>query len=392
MGSGTVGSGLAELSVLPLRGSGNGGGWTWSDRLLTIAGALWAIVISYALFQAYGVGESTEAWRLAAALTGQDIRPRNSLNIGATVISALRLALYAKVPLLAYCTCRGREKAWTVMKAIVLVAGVATDYAIFAKFFRIEYVPWEKKHHYIGWATGPFPNRNTFATFLAIGLAANFALWAREHRREVPSEIEGRERLRVKLEFLSKRGILIALPGLVMFEAGLMTGSRAGLAAIALAVGMTAVLIVARWSSKRALPIGTTMGGFAVIAIILMALAGQGRGVSVEGYVEQRLEIFQNANRIAAERPMRGIGLGAFPEAMHALKSTELTNDWRRAHNSYLEAVAELGWPVVILMCIAVTLLFVAAFRGVWTRRRLTPIHTAAVSGFIAAAAQSDRT
>jgi O-antigen ligase len=134
------------------------------------------------------------------------------------------------------------------------------------------------------------------------------------------------------------------------------------------------------------------MGGFAVIAIILMALAGQGRGVSVEGYVEQRLEIFQNANRIAAERPMRGIGLGAFPEAMHALKSTELTNDWRRAHNSYLEAVAELGWPVVILMCIAVTLLFVAAFRGVWTRRRLTPIHTAAVSGFIAAAAQSDRT
>ena len=380
-----VGGALAVLSVVRLQSSG--GDWTWSDRLLASAGVLWTIVIGYALFQAYGAGESTEAWRLAAALTGQDIQPRNSLNVGVTVIGALRLALYAGVLLLAYWTCKASENAWTVMKAIVLVAGIAAVYAILAKFFGVEYVLWEKKHHYIGWATGPFPNRNTFATFLAIGLAANAALWARQYRREVPSEIEGRERLRVTLEFLSKRGILVALPGLVMLAAGLMTGSRAGLAVMALAVGGTAVLIVARWSSNRALPIGMTIAGIAVVAITLMALAGQGRGVSVEGSIEQRLEIFQNANRIAAERPMRGIGLGAFPEAMHAHKSTELTNDWRRAHNSYLEAVAELGWPVAILMFIAVTLVFLAALRGVWIRRRLTPIHAAAVSGFVAAAA-----
>ncbi len=390
-----VAAGLVLIVAAAARFRAPNGGMTWSDRLVLAAGLAWLAVIGYAASQAFGVGPAAGAggdWAAAAGLTGQEFPARGSLNAGATALGCLRLSLYAGVFLLAYWTCRGRDDAWRVMWAVVGVATAAALYAVLAKIAGVEYVLWQEKRYYVGYATGPFPNRNTFATFLAIGLAANVAIWARALRRAAPGDIEGQEKLRLVLEFATKRGVLLAAPGLLMALAGLMTGSRAGLAAMALAVVATALVIALRTASARSPASIAAIAGVVAILGALWALGGSGaanRGVSLDASYEQRAELFQDTRRMIAEAPLAGVGLGAFPEAIHRHKTTELTNDWRRAHNVYLEAAAELGLPAAALMLLAVGLVGFAAARAVFTRRRLAPMAAASVGGLLAAAAHS---
>lgn len=370
--------------------------WSWNKRLLALSGAFWAVVVLYAAAQALPIGSAASAdspWREAAALIGVDFKARGSLNAGATLAGVLRLTLYASLCLLAYMTCRGRKRGWIILWALVAVGGIAAVYAILMKVAGIDAVLWQEKRYYLGWATGPFHNRNTFAAFLGIGLTANVAVFARSFRHAVPSEIEGRERLRLALEFLTRKGALIAGPMLAMAAAGLMTGSRAGVAAMAIGAALTAGAVAIRWADGRRM--ARMVGALAVVAAIVGLLwvlgGGQtaGRGVSIETSLDQRLQIFADTNRAIAQRPMSGYGLGAFSEAMHSVKSTELVNDWRRAHNTYLELALELGWPMALIAFAAVGMVGAAAARGLWTRRRAAPIAAAAAASLILTAAHS---
>lgn len=368
----------------------------FSGRLLMIAGVLWTIVIAYALYQAApgsAASQSGGVWAEAARLTGSDFPSRGSWNAGATLIGAFRLTLYAAVCLLAYWTCRGRNDGWRVLWALMIVAAIAAAYGILSKVAGLDTVLWQDKRYYTGWATGPFENRNTFASFLALGLAANSALFMRAFKQAAPSEIEGRERVRVIVEFLSRQGILLILPGLTIIAAGMMTGSRAGLAVMAASVLLTVGVIVFRWSAGCG--IGRALGAVAIIALIaggLWTLGGAataGRNVTIESSLTQRLEITGDTARAIAKAPAGGYGLGAFPEAMHSVKSTELTNDWRRAHNSYLELALEIGWPLALAAFIAIALTAAAAMRGLWTRYRGAPLSAAAGVSVIVLAGHS---
>lgn len=367
----------------------------WNDRFILAASLLWGVVVAYAVWQTLPAGPASGAgspWADAARLLGVDFEARNSLNAGASLVGALRLALYGAALLLAYWLCRDRQRAWMAVQAVVAVATLAAIYGLLMKAFGIEYVLGQEKRYYVGWATGPFENRSSFASYLAIGLAANAALWARAYRREVGGGAEGRERLRLVLEFVGRKGGLLALPGLAMLGAGLASGSRAGLAAIAVALATTAGLIVLRWARGRQAVVGAAAIVVLLAAAALAALAGQeasGARQDLETSFDQRAEILADTRRMIREGPTGGVGLGAFADALHRYKSSELVNDWRRARNVYLEAVAELGAPVAALKFVAVALIAVAAARGILRRRRVAPVPAAAIGAFAATAAHS---
>lgn len=368
--------------------------WTWTERALTFAGAAWVAVVVYALSQAL-TGEPASAaggaWRLAAAALGEDFPARGSLNAGATVVAATHLAVYASLALLAYWTCGGRRRAWTALWAVVVVATAAALYGILQHVFGVERVLWEAKRYYVGWATGPFENRNSFAAFLAVGLAANAGLWVRALRRAADPEPEpGRRAL---LGFLLRHGLPLGAPALAMSAACVLTGSRAGLAAAVAAVTLTVCLNGLRRRRRR-----EHRGGLAAIAVIIAAggalavLFGDSvasRRVGLEASIDQRVELYRDVGRMIAADPIAGVGLGAFPEAIHAYKSSDLTTDWKRAHNVYLEAIAELGWPMAFLTFAAVAAIGFGAARGAWTRERLAPMPAAAAGGFLAVAGHS---
>jgi hypothetical protein len=367
--------------------------WTWSGGLLTGAAILWALVIIYALLQALMTGPSVGVWADAAALTSQATPSRRSFNPGATLNGALRFAAYGGLCLLAYWTCRGRKEGWAVLWAIAAAATLAAVYGIAGKVLGWETVLWREKLNYSGYATGPFENRNTFATFLAIGITANIALFARALRKAGLGDFVGTERVRQILEFGTRQGILMALPMLAMAGASLMTGSRAGFAVMALAAGISTVAIAIRWGGGRTLlRVISAVGSITVIISVLWVVGGSQtaeRAAKLEDSASYRLEIYRDTARAIEQGPSGGYGLGAFPEAFHRYKSTELVNDWRRAHNSYLELALEISWPMAIIAVLAITLVIAAATRGLWTRYRSAPFAAAATASAIAAAAHS---
>ena len=387
-------AGVLLLAASSLRAFRKPQGWTWTDGLLIAAGGIWAGVLAYAASQISTDGPAAAAtlWREAAGLLGEPVPVRGSLNPGATGIGVLRLGLYAGVLVLAYWLCGSRARAWTVVTAVLAVVAVAALYAAALKVAGIEYVLWEKKRYYIGWATGPFANRSTFASYLAIGLACNVALWARAYRRFVPSEIEGRERLRLALESITRRSVFLALPGFAIAGAGLMTGSRAGTAAMAIAVVLTAGLIALRWRRDALLAPIVAVLSVTAVAGLLWVVAGDGvasRFDNLEDAYDVRQSLYEDAGRILDAHGARGVGLGAFSEALHAYKSADTGYDRWQAHNTYLENLIELGWTAGLAMFLAAGLVGFAAARAIWRRRRLAPVAAAATGGFIAVALHS---
>jgi len=379
-----IAAGALLILAAAMRFRGPRGPLERNDWLLASAGALWTVVVAHALWQAAPLGP-------AAALTSQGFDAAVSMNAGATVLGALRYVLYAAVLLLAYLACRSDGDGWRVLKAVAWTVGAAAGYAVLAKAFGAEYALWQEKRYYAGWATGPFTSRNSFAAYLAIGVAANVAVVHRAWRDAVPERMDGRELLRASALFIAGRGFFVLLPLLLVLGAAPLTGSRAGLAAVAFAAGLAWLLILLR--TRRNGDGLAKAPLFMAAGLLLLAVVGAGvlqaRGLSLSDSVDQRLEIAGDAARMAADAPLHGVGLGAFPEALHRYKSTTLVNDWRRAHNVYLESVAEHGWPAALLLFLAVGIAVFAAARGVWNRKRQAPIPVAAVAGFAAVALHS---
>ena len=80
-----------------------------------------------------------------------------------------------------------------------------------------------------------------------------------------------------------------------------------------------------------------------------------------EGSAEQRWEIQKTGWRIFIDRPLLGVGLGAYPIA-NGLYSPELGR--RDTHNSYLNLAAELGLPGLLLWLAMVVTVMVGARRA----------------------------
>lgn len=140
-----------------------------------------------------------------------------------------------------------------------------------------------------------------------------------------------------------------------------LTGSRGGL--LAAGIGVAAMLAFA-WveSRRRAEPVARGMavallaacllgaGWFALTRAASGASGGVGRAASVgaEGGASTafRMALWTQTARLAASRPMLGVGLGSFQPEYAKVGTIEAP---KLAHNSYLQIAAEAGVPAVLL-------------------------------------------
>lgn len=204
------------------------------------------------------------------------------------------------------------------------------------------------KEYYLGSATGPFINRNSFATFLAMGLAASSALFC-----YALSERQGR---------ITLQTMLVAVGILVISVALFATNSRMGIFA-----GLTGGLF--------ALVLGGVKARFPwwLWGLVLAALVGAGvllapelgagvleRLLQVEGALRQRLVLYDQIVTIVAQYPWTGVGGGTFEWAFPVFHVPPLTGAyvWDRGHSTYLTLWAELGLiggtlPILIMLWLA---------------------------------------
>ncbi|HYU79178.1 MAG TPA: O-antigen ligase family protein [Vicinamibacterales bacterium] len=242
---------------------------------------------------------------------------------------------------------------------------------------------------------GPFINRNHFAGWMVMALpvVAGFscAVFVRTHRPGSPGWAPW---LRWLTTVEASRFVLIAFSALFMGMALVLTGSRSGMASVAVATLAFAYLAMRRVHTRaaRVMVIGyvTLILGGAVVWAGTDVTVGRFRvaGDDAPG----RLLAWTDTRHIISDFPVFGTGIGTYGNAMLVYQSFGRPTMYLQAHNDYLQLVAEGGALVAVPAVLAGILIVVTI------RRRLLQaadhpagywIRVGAVAGLLGIAAQS---
>lgn len=268
--------------------------------------------------------------------------------------------------------------AWTLLQAIsresraqsyaTALICVMLAFAVYGlvTIERVEFLLYDKDA-YAGVATGPFINRNSFATFMAMGASLALACamadetgLARRHRqarRGGPVE----RRL---------RAVLLSAVALLCLATVYATASRMGLFVTLIGGVVVIGLRIARMPLRagrggRVAALAALLGLLSLAAVsLLYGGAVADRLGSTADSASVRIALYRNILEMIAANPLLGVGLDNFVEAFRIHHRLPVSPDlnWNLAHNTYLALWAELGLllgslPILILSLAAVALL-----------------------------------
>ena len=232
---------------------------------------------------------------------------------------------------------------------------------------------------YPQWApsmNGFFANPNHQATLLVVaatlacaGLAHALGAWPQRRRHRALAVLGSTVVLLLSL---------VALP---------LTGSRAGVVLVILALGMVAALQWPLWRGSRRGRLAL-VGGVAVAGSGLLAAL---RWMQLDAVDELRAPLRAATGEIASRYLATGSGVGSYVPVFEQEAPDELLMDdyVNHAHNEYLQWTLEAGLPAVALMLAGAALLVatIGAIRRLPARQRVLP--QAALLGLVVVLAHS---
>jgi len=179
-----------------------------------------------------------------------------------------------------------------------------------------------------------FPDVNAAASFYVLFFVP--AAWL---------ALQGSGGSRHAVAWVGRTGYVLA--AVVLGLAVFMTHSRAAYAGAVIA--LSALWLTSRGLSRAVLTTGAAVLAAVLLFTLMIRNAGSAAQVSAAQSMDIRWQMGKIALRIAAERPVFGIGLGAFRAASRAFATPELSAIFpavasgENAHNNFLQILAELG-------------------------------------------------
>lgn len=319
----------------------------WSRELPVEPGpvtVLVGIAILFSFLQLLPLGGGFRIGSLSTGMTA-------SVAPGDTWIAAINLCGFAAFAVLVHSAARHDERRRVMLvAAITLVSGYAILGLVLLRSG--DTLLFVEKTAYQGMATATFVNRNSFATFLSMGIAAGVA-WMAERLAVAPKQWQPGRNL----------SLMLATIGIIAMAAALVaTNSRMGL--FAGACGASSVVVIALFSSRRRrLSLALFAVGALVVGSILFVLLGTElvqRAITAGDEFGERAELYRQVAGMIAERPFIGFGLKSFEVAFPLFHQLPLSVDAtiRNAHSTYLALWVELGVIVGTLPMIAIAILF----------------------------------
>lgn len=253
---------------------------------------------------------------------------------------------------------RRRQRAG--MTALLLLCGIVLHAAYGFLGLRLSSLHLPGEIAYPGFLTGAFVNRNSFATYIGIGLVLSLSLlfsplpW-RKSKSEGADAVMWRAGLAVAAIFLT--------------TALLATGSRMGLIATFAGVGVLGFAMMLGNRTRR----GAGLLLLApALAVPFLLVAGSGplfdRMLDLGENAESRIALYHATLKMIADAPFLGVGLDNFSQEFRFYQDLTVSPDfrWNDAHSTYLENWAELGLIIgslPILIGLAVFKLLAARIR-----------------------------
>ena len=314
-----------------------------------------------------------------------------SINPSATWTAIVAVAPAGFLAFVAMCLAFDPRRASRLLKIIVLATTAAASYGLVAQYLGVRQMFLIDRDYYAGFLTGPFVGRNAAAMYFVIGIAtATSLIAARLEEVLTLRSRRGGGLFLLTAELIRRTGVFL-VADLVLVAALLDTGSRGGFIASGFAL-ITIVLVSLRRSGadrRAAAGLFTAVLGalFTVAAIASDLLLGRLQtGVGNE----DRLNVYRDTIDMIAARPWLGHGAGAFVDAFPLFHSrASSAGVWTHAHDSYLQAAAELGLPAFAALMLAIIVVIVTLLRNVGLRSESQPAATAALATLAAVAFHS---
>lgn len=323
-------------------------------------------------------------WAEAARALGETLPASASVDPAAGGATLMKVLAYGGIFLLAFMFGRDRRRARLAFWAVALSGAAYAVYGLAMHFGRFGLVLWFPKTDYVESVTSTFINRNAYATYAGLATIAALAPLLSELRRIGRGRTEGFADFVRTVSREAGLGLYVALAACALgVTAVVLTGSRAGFAALVLGgLAFGVLLLAARDIAWRHF----ALAGAAVAALVGGALAIGGEQLTTRlarDGVFGREGLFDVGAIAAAQRPWTGHGLGGFAPAFNRANDGRFIAEDRYvdlAHSTWLELAIEAGLPALILNLALLGLIVGILLQGVLTRSRGTSFAMAGIA------------
>lgn len=361
---------------------------TWRDGDASYVDPRWLAIPALGMMGAFAwmalqiLGWTPESWsnglyRAAAEILGGSVRARIAIEPDLAVAAAMRLLGCVGVFWLALSICRDARRAGQLQLVIVLVATAMALYGLLNhQLTESQWILWRRNLSEHLRLSGTFVNPDNFATYAGLALLVALARFGRAGgialgRNEDP----WRARVRRAGEYTLGSGIGWVMAILLLTAALLLSASRAGISATALAI--VALAITARHMRSGSLIRRATITLLVVLGVggVLLLSGGQfvwrlfflGQGIDF------RLGAYELALKAAAVAPWFGWGGGSFVWVYPQFQPAG--GAWPDSlldlvHSTPLEAVVEFGLPAALVIHLSLAWTFFLCVSGAIARQR----------------------
>lgn len=350
-------------------------------RLWRVAGLVlpFAAALIWAAFQALplsGDALASPIWGLAGAALERELSGAISVNPHESLTGVLRLLTSGMIFWLALELGRHRPFADRTLRWLAYAGLAYAAYGLAMQMLGIERILWFEKWAYQGFVTSTFVNRNSYATYAALGLLCALLLLLDALRSRSARRRHGRAALIALIERLSGRALLPLVASIVIAIALLQTGSRAGV--LSLAFGLVVFALAAAFA--RLIRARVALIGIVLLVAALSTVIALRGGTFVDRLEadtldkdrDARAELYALTTDAIKDNPLTGTGLGTFPEvfAMYRGAEFDTLGPIDNPHNSYLGNALELGLPAAFLLFTALAAAGETSLTGLRRRRR----------------------
>lgn len=326
-------------------------------RLLLVPGVLVVIWLGFLTLQILPLGLADALVPFETGRGATIASSRLSLTPGDTVLMIVRYVSYMLFFVLMMQVSVNRDR---VRKIVMGLLGIFAAHALYAMLALTQFgdtILIFEKWAYSGVATGTFVNRNSFATFLAMGMVLCLAALFREANLRVKKERKSfwggfmaPESRRLVIYFMIMVLLLITL---------ISTSSRMGLFAALAGTFFVAAVSVSKMEKPGWRVVSTVFWIGALGGGVFLYLFGGGlleRLGNVEVAAGVRGDLYHQVWQMIWARPLTGFGGGSFEMAFPLYHELPVNPDfvWDKAHSTYLGLWVETGLvfgsiPLIIL-------------------------------------------
>lgn len=342
--------------------------------LAVVPAALYGLAMIWAALQASHLPFLRPLWNPlwgeAAAALGHPLKASISLDSFKTMSGLVPVGTYGGIFLLALYAVNELRVARMLVRFFIYMAAFYAFYGLIIYFTGANTVLWFAKEIHLNTVTGPFENRNSFATYCGLALISAIGLFLNEVSRHRQSATK--EAAIILVDRIWRMSWPIVISAGILGTALMLTGSRAGLSTTLIGSLVLCAIIYLTPNLRPFRPRVLLIAGL-IIAALWFALSGDktaGRlltGLDVE---DQRFDVFRDILRGLPDYALTGTGLGSFEDAFRLFRQDTLYTSFNFAHNDPLESALELGIPAASALLLAVALLVLQCWHELRVRHR----------------------